>query len=744
MKTRLVLLLVAGPCLSLYAQPGALDPAFNPDPQWAGVSSPFVRALAVSPAGKIYAGGQSSINWAFLASLNPDGRLDVDFFASVGPITSVIYGIAFQPDDKVLAGGDFTRINSIVREGVARFHADGALDMEFNPSPVAGSGFAFQLDGKVIVGGGGFARLLANGSRDTNYAASLPAPQFIYAVVLQPNGKCLVGHVGGIHRLNATGSLDTSFNPGIGVNSYVRSIVVQPDGKIVIGGGFTSINSVPRPFLARLNANGTLDNSFAPLLNNAAHDLALYANGKIVVSGHFTTVNGFSRRGIALLHPDGSLDTTFDPGSGASTLPIMAMAVQSDGKILVGGFFTNFNGVPRPNIARLLVGPTNGPPGIAAPPADRTAVAGTKATFSVGAFGAKPLRYQWQHRGTNIPGETNHLLTISATLPQHDGEYRAIVTNPAGTITSGAGNLNIVPASILVQPESKTIRAGSNVIFTVEAFSSEPLAYQWTFNGVDLPGQTFSSLAISNVQVSEDGDYAVHVSNSFGDLSSDPARLTVLVRPVTTQPPLSQTAVEGGSVTLSVSVSGHPAPFWYLWRRGSARIDESFTNEKNAFVTIADVQTNQSGLYSVSVTNAAGAIFASCNLTVLADTDRDGMPDVFESERGYNPTNSADGRLDSDGDGVSNSREYAAGTNPANALSYLKVERISLGGGATIEFLAVSNRTYTVEYADELENSGAWAKLVDVVAQPETRTETIIDSGSGPRRYYRLATPRLP
>ena len=120
------------------------------------------------------------------------------------------------------------------------------------------------------------------------------------------------------------------------------------------------------------------------------------------------------------------------------------------------------------------------------------------------------------------------------------------------------------------------------------------------------------------------------------------------------------------------------------------------------------------------------------------------MPDVFESERGYNPTNSADGRLDSDGDGVSNSREYAAGTDPADALSYLKVERISLGAGAAIEFLAMSTRTYTVEYADELENSGAWAKLVDVVAQPETRTETIIDSGSWPRRYYRLATPRLP
>jgi uncharacterized delta-60 repeat protein len=742
MKPTVFLLLVAGSCFSLMSQPGALDPSFAPTPNWSGSDRPFVRAIAVDQNGRILVAGlrpvTSSVR-SFVIRLNPDGSRDTNFAEVVTtPSDATVYGIATSTDGKLLIGGTFDSINGLPRGGVARLHPDGDLDLLFNPCAIAGSGFAFQADGKIIVGGTGIARLHPDGSRDATY--NPPQNDFTHALALQPDGKCIAGKTFGAIRLSPTGSVDTSFSGASDPNGYVRSIALQPDGKVLLGGGFERVHGVERRFLARLNPDGTLDTGFAPSVTQPVREVALYPNGKITIAGFFTQVNGVSRSGVAQLNPDGSLDTSFDPGSGANELPVMAMALQLDGKVVVGGSFTNFNGVPCQGIARLLAGPTNGPPGIVSSPANQTVVVGEKAVLLVSASGTEPLGYQWQHGGANIPGATNQSLIIEPATPEDAGEYRAIVSNPLGAITSETAVLGLVPCRIIFHPESRVIQAGSNVSFTVEALGPEPLVYQWTFNGASLEGANTASLAITNVQLVHQGAYGVEVRNSFGAVTSHAAQLTVLVAPVAIQPPLTQTAVEGGSITLSVAVFGNPGPFWYLWRREAARLSETTLDEPASFLTIANLQTNQSGLYSVAVTNAAGTLFASCTLTVLADTDRDGMPDTWESERGYNPTNSADGLLDSDGDGLRNWQEYVAGTDPTNALSYLRIDRISVNGPATIEFAAVSNRTYTIEYTDTLER-GAWTTLVDLVARPENRTERIIDPAAPPQRYYRLVSP---
>jgi uncharacterized delta-60 repeat protein len=158
------------------------------------------------------------------------------------------------------------------------------------------------------------------------------------------------------------GTLDMSFVTGTGFGaSNVYAIVLQPDGKIIAGGDFTSYNGTPCNRIVRLNEDGTVDPSFVSNLgtgfNMQVTALALQSDGKIVVGGFFSTLNGISRNAIARLDGDGSPDMFFEPGTGFSFSPIpyiLSIVIQpSDGKIIAAGEFTSYNGTARNRIARL-------------------------------------------------------------------------------------------------------------------------------------------------------------------------------------------------------------------------------------------------------------------------------------------------------------------------------------------------------------------------------------------------------
>jgi len=126
----------------------------------------------------------------------------------------------------------------------------------------------------------------------------------------------------------------------------------------------------------------------------------------------------------------------------------------------------------------------------------------------------------------------------------------------------------------------------------------------------------------------------------------------------------------------------------------------------------------------------------------LADFDGDHLPDTWEVTYGFdtNSMNDADG--DVDGDTLSNLQEYIAGTDPLDPASYLKVDTITAGGGATLTFGAVAARTYTIEYSGV--PGAPWTKLTDVVAMPVNRVAIIFDPGATTKRFYRVVTPRQP
>ena len=127
---------------------------------------------------------------------------------------------------------------------------------------------------------------------------------------------------------------------------------------------------------------------------------------------------------------------------------------------------------------------------------------------------------------------------------------------------------------------------------------------------------------------------------------------------------------------------------------------------------------------------------ATWTLTVLPDADQDGLPDAWETE--HEVSNPDD---DPDDDGLTNREEYEAGTDPNAATSVLKIDAVALPDGISLEFLAVSNRTYTVQYNNNLE-AGDWTTLADVVARSTNRFERVLDPTTQPARYYRLLTPR--
>ena len=369
---------------------GTVDPTFNPN------ANSSIQAIALQSDGKILLGGDfsafapnggASVNRTFIGRLNADGTVDTNFDPRAN---SPVRAVTVQADGDILIGGDFTALApgggaSVTRNRVARLHANGTVDTIFDPNAsTTVEELAVQTDGRILLGGrfntlapnGGatvtrnfVARVNVDGTLDASFD---PNPNSIPgAIAVQPDGKILVGGAftalaprGGasiardhLVRLNGDGTIDNTFSPN--PNSFIRVIALQANGKILIGGGFTSLapnggTSVFNKYLARLNADGTIDTGVNPAPNDQVFTIAVQSDGKFVVGGAFYSTNSFggqTRDRIARLEADGRIDQTLNLNAVGSV--VYAAAVQPDGKIVIGGVFSNIQGATRNNIARL-------------------------------------------------------------------------------------------------------------------------------------------------------------------------------------------------------------------------------------------------------------------------------------------------------------------------------------------------------------------------------------------------------
>jgi len=360
------------------------------------------------------------------------------------------------------------------------------------------------------------------------------------------------------------------------------------------------------------------------------------------------------------------------------------------------------------------------PPTITSSPSSQMAFAGDPITLGVAATGADPLSYQWRFNGTPLPNATNAALSLSYAVLEDDGDYDCLVSNAGGAaLTTMARLVVMARPMVLLPPSSVMIRQGSNAVFAVFATGSEPLRYQWRFNGVPLPGETNATLTRTNVQLADDGDYDVLVSNPLATALAS-AHLTVLINTAIVLPPTSLSVVTGAAFTVSVVASGNPLPFGYEWRRISTVVASNTVYSTVHFATFiapTNLVTNQTWRVVVrNVANSGISAVASFAVSTLVDSDLDGIPDVADA----NPLDATDAGLDSDGDGMSNRSEYIAGTNPTDPLSYLKLEQDVTTGSVLLRFGAISNRTYSIQYTDTL-GIGPWLTLTSFPARSTNR-----------------------
>jgi len=342
-----------------------------------------VYALAVQADGNAIVGGSfhslGGVARNHIGRLYPDGRTDNNFLDAVadpalGALGGVVYAMAQQTDGQLIVGGAFHHLSGVGRNKIGRFAVDGTLDATFNPNADSSVlAIMIQSDGRILIGGlfqhlgvpeyKYIARLDSAGNPEAGFNPQLDGGG-VYCIVPQPDGKIIVAgfftKIGvtdclRIGRLNSDGTLDGTFNVPSGADDSIYSAILQPDGKILVAGRFTHLGGVARNHIGRLNSDGSLDTAFDPSANDGSvYALALQTDGKILLGGNFETMGTGAAdcKRIGRLNSDGTLDTSFVVPSGANG-SVRSIALQTDGKTLVSGAFTQIGGLDRLCIARL-------------------------------------------------------------------------------------------------------------------------------------------------------------------------------------------------------------------------------------------------------------------------------------------------------------------------------------------------------------------------------------------------------
>jgi uncharacterized delta-60 repeat protein len=421
------------------------------------------------------------------------------------------------------------------------------------------------------------------------------------AIVSQPQPQSVIQGTPATFNVGVIGdgpcNYQWRFN-GVDIPGAVSAVLIIPNSQLVNQGNYSVV--VTCPFGTVISVQAPLNVNFPPVIVVPPVTQSVLAGNNVTftvtTTGDPTLTYQWKRNNIDL------------PGQTGTTLTLFNVTDANEAQYCVR--VANPFGTATSPQATLTV---NNPPTISGQPAPQTVIEGTFASFTVTVTGDGPCTYQWRYNGVNIPGATATTYVIAAALNSQEGNYSVVVFCPFGTVVSQNALLTVnIPPTIIVQPVTQSVIAGNSVFFSVTAVGDPALVYQWQRNGINLPGQTLASLTIPNVQDANEGAYTVRVSNPFGNVTSNPANLTVNNPPTITGQPASLTVIEGTPAAFAVVVSADGLCN-FQWRFNGVNLLGA-TSETYLIPSALD---SQEGDYSVVITCPFGtATSINARLTV--------------------------------------------------------------------------------------------------------------------------------
>ncbi|MBL7777055.1 MAG: family 16 glycosylhydrolase [Chitinophagales bacterium] len=478
------------------------------------------------------------------------GEVYTTIYQPMGVPVKVNTGLVAQ-DSGIVIGGAFERVHERAINRLAKLKQDGTNDYSFD----IGSGFngevnvvVEQPNGRLIVGGdftqyngsscNRIVRLMSDGSRDTSFSIGTGFNGSVYDIELLAGGELVV--VGTfttyngstrqrVAKLNSNGSLYSSFS--VSVNNTIFCIARDTSGRLVIGGSFTTVSGVSCTRIARLKSSGVLDTAYSTATsgaNNTVNEVALQPGGEAIFAGYFTQFNGSTVNRIVRLSSTGTVDGTYSSGSGFGGAQVNEMVWQSDGKLLVIGHFTSYDGTTLGRVVRLDSNGTR----------DTTFTAGTGLDYSsnaiwlnydgsvfvggtfttVNGFGRLGLaklsssgsldKGFMKNSGADGPvlafgTQSSGKTIVAGDFVRYNGDTvnRIMRLNRDGSLDSGFGSgtgANGVINAVLVQPDDKIVIAGS--FTTYNGVSKNRIARLHSDGSID---STYQSGSGANAAINE-------------------------------------------------------------------------------------------------------------------------------------------------------------------------------------------------------------------------------------------------
>lgn len=520
---------------------GTRDTTFNTGTGLAGAA----YNVHIQSDGKLITAGAfttySGSSNPYIVRINTNGTKDTTFNIGTG-FNSTVYISNLRSDGKLMVAGAFTTYSGSSNNYIVRINANGTKDTTFNVGTglnlnwAAGTNnsIAFDSENNTYLAADNFIysgsfvprifKIKNNGTLDTTFNPGIGLNRFAIANIVSSSRLYIGGTFTsyqftgstGIAMVSDSATLSSSFNPSLGFNNDVYTIIKQSDGKLVVGGAFTFYSTSSNNYIVRINADGTKDTTFnigSTGLQNITYDLALQTSGKIIVGGSFTTYSGSSTSTTRLmrLNTSGSQDLTYNTGAGLNSYPLTVLSTADD-KVLVLGLFTTYSGSSVSHIMRTNSDGTR----------DTTFNIGVG--FTNGAYGYTAVT---QSDGKYIVGG-NSTTYSGSTI------NRVARLNTDGTVDTsfsvGAG-ANTVVSAVAMQPDGKIIVGGQ---FTTFSGSSVNRLVRVNSNGTrDLTFNVGTGLD-GNVQVNGikvDANGIIYCVGSFLTYSGSNSRGIVAINP---------------------------------------------------------------------------------------------------------------------------------------------------------------------------------------------------------------------